>query len=112
MAAALGAIVAGAIANEVLYAGKTLADKQDAIIAVVVLSIVLFTAPLFVFSGKLMQTIRRGAQQYNALATRLGHQFEREWFDGTAPVQREMLDRGDFSAATDLYQVWTACAAR
>ena len=30
--------------------------------------------------------------------------LEREWFDDGRPRQQEMLERGDFSAATDLYQ--------
>ena len=106
VAAALGTIVAGAIANKVVYGGSSLANEKDALVCVALLSIALFTAPLLTLSAKLMQTMRRGAQQYNQLATAFGHQFEREWFrDEGAAQQQSMLDRGDFSAATDLYQV-------
>ena len=72
----------------------------------VVFAVVLFTAPLTVFSSVLLATMRRGAQQYDELATALGRQFEHEWFDAERrPLHKQMLDRGDFSAATDLYQV-------
>jgi len=105
-AAALGAIVAGAIGNQVLYAGSSLEAEKDALFTVVVFAVVLFTAPLTVFSSVLLATMRRGAQQYDELATAIGRQFEHEWFDAERrPLHKQMLDRGDFSAATDLYQV-------
>ena len=106
VAAGLGAIVAGAIANQVIYGGASLAAQQDAVVAVALLAVVLFTAPLLVFSIRLAQLVRRDAAQYDNLATAFGHQFEREWFDPARPAaQRGLLDRADFSAAADLYQL-------
>jgi hypothetical protein len=104
--AALGAIVAGSIANRVIYGGSSLTSEKYAVVTVVLVAIVLFSAPLVTFSGRLLATMRRGAARYDELATALGRQFEREWFDADHRAQqKEMLDRGDFSAATDLYQV-------
>ena len=106
VAAGLAAIVAGAMANEVVYGGASLAAQKDAVVVVVLLAIVLFTTPLLVFSPKLLQLKRRGADAYDGLATAFGRQFEREWFDPARPAaQRELLDRSDFSAGTDLYQL-------
>ena len=44
-------------------------------------------------------------QQFGELATSFGLQFGKEWFAPGRRVEREALDRSDFSAATDLYQV-------
>jgi len=54
---------------------------------------------------KLLQMRRRGMWQYNELANVLGRRFERDWFDGKPMAREDLLERGDFSAATDLYQV-------
>jgi hypothetical protein len=104
VAAGLGSIVAGAVANQVIYGGASLAAQQNAAIAVAVVAVVLFTAPLLVFSAGLVQLVRREAARYDSLATAFGQQFEREWFHSGQPVaERSLLDRGDFSAAADLY---------
>jgi hypothetical protein len=66
---------------------------------------VLFCAPLCVFAGRLAAERRRGMRQFGELATSFGLQFQREWFEPGRRVDREALDRTDFSAATDLYQV-------
>jgi hypothetical protein len=104
VAAALGCIVAGSVANKVIYGGASLAAQQDAAIAVALLSVALFTAPLLVCSARLIRLVRREAAQYDTLATAFGQQFEHEWFNPGQPVtDRSLLDRPDFSAAADLY---------
>jgi len=104
VAAALGCIVAGSVANKVIYGGASLAAQQDAAIAVALLSVALFTAPLLVCSARLIRLARREAARYDSLATAFGQQFEREWFNPGQPVTgRSLLDRPDFSAAADLY---------
>jgi hypothetical protein len=104
VAAGFGAIVAGAIANEVVYGGAPLAAQQDAVVVVLVLVVVLFTAPLMVFTPRLLHLVRRSGEDYFGLATTFGRQFEREWFDpAQRDAQRNLLERADFSAAADLY---------
>jgi len=102
---ALGAIVAGAVANQVLHDGAGLADFNYMVAGVVVFTVVLFTAPLLTFSRKLAGIWARGVHDYGKLASDFGRQFELEWFGGGEQARKSMLDRGDFSAATDLYQV-------
>ena len=104
--AAIAAIVAGTMANEVMHGGAALLGYKYTVGGLVVFVVVLFTAPLLVFSLKLIEVWRRGVRQYDELARVLGLKFEREWFDGVVPRSHDdMLERGDFSAATDLYQV-------
>lgn len=103
--AALGAMFAGAVGNQVLYKGATLADYQFVIAGLVVCTVALFIAPLLAFSGKLLEVWRRGVHDYDELASEFGRQFEREWFGREHKEPVNMLDRGDFSAGTDLFQV-------
>lgn len=104
VAAAFGAIVAGSVANQVLHHGAQLQSFRFVAGGTAAACVVLFCAPLFVFAPRLAAERRRGMRQFGELATSFGLQFGHEWFSGRR-VEREVLDRGDFSAATDLYQV-------
>ena len=101
---ALGTVVAGRVANHVSSLSD-LIDHKYAIAGVVVSAVLLFNAPLAVFTGNLLKTWQRGVFEYGALADEFGRQFERRWLAREAPVNEDILERPDFSAATDLYQV-------
>ena len=105
VAAAFGAIVAGAVGNQVLHNGVQLPAMRYVIAGTAAACVVLFCAPLCVFAGRLAAERRRGLRHFGELATSFGLQFGREWFTGDSRVERATLERGDFSAATDLYQV-------
>lgn len=105
VASAFGAIVAGAVANQVIHHGEPITTFKFLIAGTAAACVVLFCAPLFVFAGRLAAERRRGLRQFGQLATSFGLQFGHEWFGPGRSVQREALERGDFSAATDLYQV-------
>lgn len=105
MAAAIGAVVAGAVANRMLHLDAHLTDFRYTIAGTVVCLVVLFSAPLLTLSPQLMRAWRHGIRDYGALATAFGRQFENEWFHGPPRLHKDVLERPDFSAATDLYQV-------
>ena len=102
---ALGALIAGDVANAVVNQGAPLLGYRYLAIEVVAVSVAFFTAPLLVFYGRLLTAWRRGVFEYSALADRFGHQFERKWLGRDSPTDESVLARPDFSAATDLYQV-------
>src|SRR5690606_5434778 len=101
--AALGAIVAGSVADQIVHANTDLADYRYTIAGLVAIAVVLFTAPLLAFTPRLVEVWRRGVRDYGELAGTFARQFEREWFGQRQ--HGDMLSRADFSAATDLYQV-------
>ena len=102
---AMGALVAGTVANGVFHEGTPpLAYKGSAIGAVIVV-VVLFSGPLLVFSGQLLEQWRRGLFTYGALAVEIGQRFERKWFPRLGGIDDETLEAPDFSATTDLYAV-------
>jgi hypothetical protein len=104
VALALTAIAAGRSAHIVLAGGALPTPNVYFNIGLMVTIMALFVAPLLVFTPTLTQVWRRAAFAYGALAERLGHAFEREWLD-TQKVDKSALERPDFSATTDLYQI-------
>ncbi|MFC7286761.1 hypothetical protein ACFQPC_01815 [Herminiimonas glaciei] len=104
LATALGVLVAGAIANSV-YAGASLTSYHYLVLFFVVGVVLFFNLPLLVFLDQMLRAWRRGTLQYGGLADRFGLEFERKWLHDPQIAHESMMDRPDFSSATDLYQV-------
>jgi hypothetical protein len=105
LAFAISTTVAGGVAQRVLYTGASFFSFTYVIIAVVIISLLLFVAPLLVFGGNLVEARRRGILHYGGLAEAVGRQLERKWLDDRKNVDEGALDVQHFSATTDLYQV-------
>lgn len=101
----LGVIVAGSMANSLLYDGRSLQSFAHLFVSFLILVVVLFSSPLLVFSRNLLLAWRRGVFEYGALADRMGRQFEIEWLERGDLVDKAALSRPDFSATTDLYSI-------
>jgi hypothetical protein len=94
------------IANAVVHQGASLVGFKYVVGGLVVCVVVLFAAPLLAFTPTLVRVWHDGVRHYDELATMFGRRFEREWFDGHMPREHDdILERGDFSARTDLFQV-------
>jgi len=102
---ALGALVAGIMANRLIYHGVTMAIFKKMSIVLVVFIVVFFCGPLFIFTRKLIAEKRRGILAYGSLALGMGRQFERKWFDRSGQIEEAALEVPDFSSTTDLYQI-------
>jgi hypothetical protein len=105
LAFAISTTVAGGVAHRVLYGGASFFSFSYVIIAIVVISLLLFVGPLLVFGGKLVEARRRGMIDYGGLAEAVGRQLERKWLDDRKNADEEALDVQHFSATTDLYQL-------
>jgi hypothetical protein len=105
VALAIGSVGAGSIANSVLRTGVHGYTDGLVIGVMLVTVLVLFVAPLLVFTESLQNAWRRGIFRYGALAARVGAEFERKWFAADTKVDEAALEAPDFSATTDLYQV-------
>ena len=99
----MGALAAGRFANVHLSGAAGPLTNPFLFSGTAALVLLLGVGPLLAFCPRLMSTWRSGSMAYGALAMRLGRQFEHEWL--TPQAERPMLDRPDFSATTDLYQV-------
>jgi hypothetical protein len=102
---AISTTVGGGVAQRVLYSGTSFFSFIYVIIAVVILSLLLFVGPLLVFGAKLVEARRRGIIEYGGLAGAVGNQLEKKWLDYRKNVDEGALDVPHFSATTDLYQV-------
>jgi hypothetical protein len=102
---ALGAIVAGPVANRVVHNGVPLSSFANVGIGLVALVLILFVGPIVVFMRRLIEARYRGSFEYGTLAGEVGQQFERKWLNRASGVDEGALDVPDFSSTTDLYQI-------
>jgi hypothetical protein len=102
---ALGAIVAGAVANRLTLNGESLATFKHVTIGLVVFALILFVGPLTLFIGKLRETKRRGDFVYGAMAGEVGRQFERRRLNREMGADDETPDAPDVSSTADLYGI-------
>jgi hypothetical protein len=102
---ALGAIVAGQVANRITLYGETLTTFKHIVIGLVVFVLILFVGPLTLFIGKLRETKRRGDFVYGALASEVGRQFEHDCLNRERGVDEEAPNAQDFSSAANIYGI-------
>jgi hypothetical protein len=104
---AQGAILAGVVADRVLYRGETLQSFKFQIAGFIVFFVVVVLAPLLMFSLRMAQARRKGLADYGLLAQRYVESFDQKWVRETLP-STELLGTGDIQSLADLgnsYQV-------
>jgi hypothetical protein len=97
-----GALLAGQIANNIFYEGKTLLDFKPEIVVAVVFLLLLVLGPLCVFAPRLAQVKREGLLEYGALASRYVEGFDQKWLRGGAPPDEQLVGTGDIQSLNDL----------
>jgi hypothetical protein len=102
---ALGAIIAGQVANRITLYGESLATFKHIVIGLVVLVLILFVGPLALFIGKLRDTKRRGDFVYGALASEVGRQFEHECLNRERAANKKASNAQDFSFHSNIYGI-------
>jgi hypothetical protein len=102
---ALGAVVAGAIANNQVHQGADPLQFKNLVIGLLIFLVILFAGPLTIFLKKLRRTKTGGVFEYGALARTVGTHFEEKWLRKKGTVEETPLDAQDFSATTDLYSI-------
>jgi hypothetical protein len=105
VALAIATIIAGRSAHIVLLGGTLPTQFYLFNGCLLLVVIVLFVAPLLIFTPTLLKAWRRGALQYGALADRVGTAFEDKWLGHDQEPDKVALDKPDFSAITDLYSI-------
>lgn len=110
-ACAVGAGVAGGVAESMFYHGRH--PSEFYAIVILLLGLVLATAicPLLPLIRPIRLAAFRASIEYGELASRLGRRFDERWVRDRRSVTKEALAAPDFSATTDLYSI-TANALR
>lgn len=104
---AQGAILAGIVADRVLYKGESLQSFKFQIGGFVIFFVVAVLAPLFMFTPRMARVRRKGLADYGLFAQRYVESFDQKWVHGTFPSD-ELLGTGDIQSLADLgnsYQI-------
>jgi hypothetical protein len=95
-------LIAGFIANRILYERATLPDFKLELIAVAVLLLAIVLAPLCVFTPKLNKARLAGLRTYGRLASDYVAGFARKWEGGAIAQHEPLLGSADIQSLADL----------
>ena len=104
---AQGALLAGVVANRVLYHGEKLVLFKLQIVAFIAFFIVAVLGPLLMFTPRMARARRKGLAHYGLFAQRYVESFDQKWVHGTLRTE-ELLGSGDIQSLADLgnsYQI-------
>jgi hypothetical protein len=104
-ALSMGVVVAGAVANRVLYQGVSPFEYDRLFYGLLLLVVLLFVGPLLVLSTSLSSAWHRGTFEYGSLAGHVGRTFAARWLASQKDSKPDPLTVQDFSALNDLYMV-------
>lgn len=99
---AQGALLAGLIADRVLYEGQSLTAFKMEMGGLVVFFVLFILSPLIVFTPHLARAKRQGLRDYGRLASRYVQGFEGKWVDGGVPQGEELIGSSDIQSLADL----------
>jgi len=102
LAMAHGALVAGVIANRILYIGGTLADSKIEVALIVGFVLLLVFGPLVVFAPQAAAAKRATMRAYGRLSQRYVRDFERTWLPEGLPAEATPLGSADIQSLADL----------
>lgn len=102
LAMAHGAMLAGQIANRILYLGAALPDFTVEIAVLVGFVMTVVLAPFLVFAPQLVRAKLLANREYGALAERYVREFEAKWLRGGAPRDAPLVGSADIQSLADL----------
>ena len=95
-------MLAGLIANRVLYEGRSLLSFKIEAAGFIGFFVLFILGPLVMFTPRLSLARRKGAAEYGLLANRYVFGFEDKWIRGGAPDVGELLGTGDIQSLADM----------
>jgi len=110
VALAASSVLASRWAHDVVYHGVTVQSLRLPMIAFVILVVVLFMSPLFMFIGPLFQAKKRALLDYGALIGRHGRLVHERWIEQKEVGDQEILsapELGPVADTTSLYEAVT-----
>jgi len=99
---AQGAMLAGVVAERVLYRGQSLISFKVQIAGFVVFFFFFFLGPLLMFTPRLAQAKRKGLADYGLLAQRYVENFEQKWVARDPSHSEDLLGTSDIQSLADL----------
>jgi hypothetical protein len=102
LAVAHGTLLAGPLANRILYLGAGLLEFKIEIAVLVLFVLVVILGPLLVFTPQLAEAKRTGLREYGTLAERYVREFDAKWLRGGAPATEAFVGSSDIQSLADL----------
>ena len=99
---AQGALLAGTLANKILFAGAVLTSFKGEIVAVVAVMVFFILGPMLVFAVPLAAAKRAALRDYGHLARRYVDEFDDKWLLGRAPKDEPLVGSADIQSLADL----------
>jgi hypothetical protein len=103
VAAALGTVLSGMIANRIFHTGATLLAFKAEIAGTAAVLVVFVFGPLIFFYPALRATRRRGMTEYGTLGQAYARDFHDKWIRGPRPADETLLGHGDIQSLADLH---------
>ncbi len=101
IAAAQGVLLAGMMADRILFAGAKLTDFKVEVFGGAVFLLLVFVGPLMVWFPKLARVKRAGLRAYGALGQSYVLGFREKWLSGVSQ-EEPLLGSGDIQSLADL----------
>jgi hypothetical protein len=108
---ALSAFQSATFAERISLGGMRLQDFYPQIIAILILYVALFLAPLLIFYPMLAACRAKGQADYGELASRYVNEFDTKWVHAAAPPAEPLLGTPDMQSLADLINSVTAIRA-
>jgi hypothetical protein len=99
---AFGALLAGMIANRILYTGAGLLDFKVEIIGMLALLLGMVFGPMIAFTRTLQEVKHHALCEYSRLGQGYAREFGRKWFHGARPAAEPLLGSTDIQSLADL----------
>lgn len=98
-----GAILAGHIADRILFAGNTLLDFKLEIVALVILLMGVVLGPLFLFAPRISAAELVGLGEYSAFTARRARAFDDRWLRGNVASDESARGSAGGPSLADLF---------
>jgi len=95
-------LLAGYLANRILYEATRLPDHSAEIVGVAVLLYLVALGPICVFAPRLTQRRLQGLYTYGPLASEYVIGFEKKWIEGRRPSGEPLVGTSDIQSLADL----------
>ena len=99
---AQGVLLAGTLANTILYEGEVLTSFYVEVVLFVAFQVFVIVVPFFLFMLPLSAVKRQGVREYAQLSRRYADDFADKWIRGTPPAGESLVGSADIQSLADL----------
>jgi hypothetical protein len=99
---AQGVLLAGTLANTILYEGEVLTSFYVEVVLFVAFVVFIIIAPLFLFTLPLSAAKRQGVRDYARLSRQYADEFADKWIRGVPPAGEALIGSADIQSLADL----------